>query len=174
MAGVPQQIVLKRDRDLEGRAWEIWLRRGLFALVPIIALLGLLNFFGQRPQSHTTAANGASLKVYAPSRVRSGLLWMARFHVTAQRDLKEATLVLDPGWLESMTVNTIEPSPVGEASDNGRLSLDLGHIPAGGSYLLFMEFQTNATNVGHRNASVTLRDGNQELLHIHREITIWP
>jgi hypothetical protein len=71
-------------------------------------------------------------------------------------------------------VNTIEPSPVGEASDNGRLSLDLGHIPAGGSYLLFMDFQTNPTNVGHRNASVTLRDGNQELLHIHREITIWP
>ena len=174
MADIPQQIVLKRDRDLEGRGWEIWLRRALFWLLPLIALLGLLNLFGQRAGSTTVSANGASLKVYAPSRVRSGLLWEARFHVTAQRDLKRATLVLNPGWLEANQVNTIEPSPVGEASDNGRLSLELGHIPAGESYLLFMQFQTNPVNVGHRDASVTLKDGDQVLLRIHRTITVFP
>jgi hypothetical protein len=175
VADIPDQIVLKRDRDLEGRGWEIWVRRGLFALLPLVALLALLNIFGQRPSSVTKSADGAaSLKLFAPSRVRSGLLYEARFHITAQRDLKHATLVLEPGWLESMTVNTIEPSPVNEASNNGRLSLDLGHIPAGESYLLFMQFQTNPTNVGHRDASVTLNDGDQELLRIHRTITVWP
>jgi hypothetical protein len=174
VADIPSQIVLKRDRDLEGRAWEIWVRRGLFSLLPIVALLGLLNVFGQRPTATTISAGGASLKLYAPPRVRSGLLYEARFHITAQRDLKHATLLLSPGWLESMQINTIEPSPVNEASDNGRLSLDLGHIPAGGSYLLFMQFQTNPTNVGHRDASVTLKDGDQTLLYIHRTITIWP
>jgi hypothetical protein len=174
VADIPHQIVLKRDRDLEGRGWQIWLRRGLFALLPIFALLGLLNLFGQRPTSTTVSSGGASLKLFAPARVRSGVLYQARFHITAQRDLKQATLVLSPGWLESMTVNTIEPSPVGEASNNGRLSLDLGHIPAGESYLLFMQFQTNPTNVGHRDASVTLKDGEQTLLRIHRTITVFP
>ncbi|MFL5980345.1 MAG: hypothetical protein ACJ74D_00835 [Gaiellaceae bacterium] len=174
MADIPDQIVLKRDRDLDGRSWEIWARRGLFALLPLIALLGLLNLFGQRPSTTTHSASGASLKIFAPSRVRSGLLYQARFHITAQRDLKEATLVLSPGWLEGMTVNTIEPSPVGEASNNGQLSLDLGHIPAGESYLLFMQFQTNPTNVGHRDASVTLKDGDETLFRIHRSITIFP
>ena len=171
MADIPQQIVLKRDRDLEGRGWEIWLRRGLFLLLPLV---GLLNLFGQRPGSTTVSANGASMKVYAPARVRSGLLWEARFHITAQRDLKEATLLLSPGWLEGNTVNTIEPSPVGEASNNGQLSLDLGHIPAGESYLLFMQFQTDPINVGHRDASVTLKDGDRTLFRIHRTITIFP
>ena len=174
MAGIPQQIVLKRDRDLEGRGWEVWIRRSLFWLLPLVAVLGLLNLFGQRPGSTTVSANGASMKVYAPARVRSGLLWEARFHITAQRDLKRATLVLSPGWLESNQVNTIEPSPVGEASDNGRLSLELGHIPAGESYLLFMQFQTNPINVGHRDASVTLKDGDQVLFRIHRTITVFP
>jgi hypothetical protein len=174
VADIPHQIVLKRDRDLEGREWEIWLRRGLFALLPIVALLGLLNLFGQHPTTTTRSSGGASLKLFAPPRVRSGLLYQARFRVTAQRDLKQATLVLSPGWLESMTVNTIEPSPVSEASDNGRLTLDLGHIPAGGSYLLFMQFQTNPTNVGHRDASVTLKDGDQTLLRLHRTITVFP
>jgi hypothetical protein len=174
VANVPDSIVLKRDRDLDGREWEIWLRRGLFALLPLLALLGLLNVFGQHPQTLTKSTGGASLKLFAPSRVRSGLLYQARFHVTAQRDLEHATLVLSPGWLESMTVNTIEPAPVGEASDNGKLTLDLGHIPAGGSHLLFMQFQTNPTNVGHRDASVALRDGDQTLFRIHRTITVFP
>ena len=174
MADIPDGIVLKRDRDLEGRAWEIWVRRLLFLLLPALAILGLLNVFGQRPTSTTETVSAASLKLSAPPRVRSGLLYQARFHITAHQDLKEATLVLDPGWLESMTVNTIEPSPVGEASDNGRLSLDLGHIPAGGSYLLFMQFQTNPTNVGHRSTNVTLKDGDQKLLQINRTITIFP
>ena len=175
VAGVPDQIVLKRHRDLEGRSWEIWVRRCLFALLPIFALLGVLNIFGQHPASTTVNSQGAaSLKLYAPARVRGGLIYEARFHITAQRDLKHATLVLSPGWLEGMTVNTIEPSPVNEGSDNGRLTLDLGHVPAGESHLLFMQFQTNPTNVGHRDASVTLKDGDQTLLHLHRTITIFP
>jgi hypothetical protein len=174
MADIPDRIVLRRHRDLDGREWQIWLRRGLFALLPFLAILGLLNVFGQRPESTTKSVDAASLKLYAPSRVRSGLLYQARFHITARQDLKQATLVLDPGWLESMTLNTIEPSPVNEASDNGRLTLDLGHIPAGESYLLFLEFQTNPTNVGHRSADVTLKNGNQTLLQIDRTITIFP
>ncbi len=174
MADVPDTIVLKRDRDLVGRGWQIWVRRSLFTLLPIIALLGLLNLFGQRPSTFTKAAPAATLKLLAPSRVRSGVLYEARFRVTAHEDLKSATLLLGPGWLESMTLNTIEPSPVNEASVNGQLSLELGHIPAGSSHLLFMQFQTNPTNVGHRSAPVTLLDGDEKLLEIHRTITIFP
>jgi hypothetical protein len=175
MAGVPDHVVLKRDRDLTGRGWEIWVRRGLFSLLPLVSILGLLNLFGQHPSTTTVnSAGAASLKLYAPGRVRGGLIWEARFHITAQRDLKDATLLLGPGWLEGMTLNTMEPSPVGEASNNGRLSLELGHIPAGQSYLLFLQFQTNPTNVGHRDASVTLKDGDETLLRIHRTITIFP
>lgn len=175
MAGVPDHIVLRRDRDLIGRAWQIWVRRGLFSLLPIFCLLGLLNVFGQHPATTTVNSSGAaSLKLYAPSTVRGGLIYEARFHITAQRDLKHATIVLSPGWLEGMTLNTMAPSPLNEASDNGRLSLDLGHIPAGGSHILFLQFQTNPTNVGHRDASVTLKDGDETLLRLHRTITIFP
>ena len=174
MADIPDTIVLKRDRDLAGRGWEIWVRRGLFALLPILTLLALLNLFGQHPSTFERSSSAATLKLYVPGRVRSGLLYEARFRVTAHRDLKSATLVLGPGWLESMTVNTIEPSPVNEGSENGNLTLELGHIPAGGSHLLFMQFQTNPTNVGHRSAPVTLLDGNDKLLEINRTITVFP
>jgi hypothetical protein len=174
MVPTPSTVVLKRDRDLAGRKNQIWVRRGLLTLVGVIPFLALLNVLGQRPGTSSGTAPSAKLSVYAPARVRSGLLWEARFHITARRDVKKAILVLDPGWLEGLTLNTIEPSPLGQASANGSLSLELGHIPAGKSFILFLQFQTNPTNVGHRHQTVTLYDGGRRLLTVHRAITIFP
>jgi hypothetical protein len=174
MADVPDTIVLERDRDLEGRRNDIWVRRGLMALVAVVPIVALFNVFGQRPDSHTLVAPAASLKLYAPSHLRGGLIYQARFHATARQELKDATLVLGSGWLEGMSVNTIEPSPVSEASDNGRLSLELGHIPRGQSYILFMQFQVNPTNVGRRTQTVELDDGDTKVLSFDRTVTIFP
>jgi hypothetical protein len=174
MGQVPDTIVLKRDLDLAGRRNEIWVRRVLFALLCVVPVLALLNLFGQRPAGSEAAVAAARLQVYAPSRVRGGLLFEARFQVTAEQDIKKAILVLDPGWLEGMTVNTIEPAPTNEASANGSLSLELGHIPRGQSYLLFIQFQVNPTNVGHRHQVVQLYDGSRKLLELHRTMTVFP
>jgi hypothetical protein len=174
MADIPDGIVLTRDRDLAGRAKEIWIRRGLFTLLPIIAVLALANTFGQHPIASTKATSAATLKVSSPPRLRSGLIYQARFHITAHRDLQKATLVLGPGWLESMSINSIEPSPASETSANGELSLELGHVSAGHSYLLFIYFQTNPTNVGHRETPVRLLDGDEHLLEVDRSVTIFP
>jgi hypothetical protein len=174
VAEIPSEIVLERDRDLEGREWQIWARRGLFALLPLVAALAALNLFGQRPGHATVASGAAELDVYAPGRIRSGLLFEARFRVTAKRELKRATLVLDPGWQESMSINSIEPQPVNEASEDGRMRLELGHVPAGESSVLFIYFQVNPTNVGRRSQAVELRDGNERLAVVDRSITIFP
>jgi hypothetical protein len=170
----PDQITLKRHRDLEGLGHHVWVRRGLLALVLVVPALALANAFGQRPQTTFASTGPASLKVYSPARVRSGLLYTARFHVTAARTLEHAALVLGSGWLENMTVNTIEPAPEKETSDNGSLRLDLGRIEAGKSYLLFIFYQVNPTNVGRREQDVALYDGSTRLLSVDRTITIFP
>ena len=174
MAEAPDGIVLRRHRDLEGRRWEEWVRRAILGLVAAAVLAGLLNAFGQRPSTSAKDSPTAHLKVYAPARVRGGLLFEARFTIEAHRDLKKATIVLSQGWLEGMTINTIEPSPVDEASRNGSLSLDLGHVPQGERHVLYMQFQVNPTNVGRRSADVQLQDGSKLLLSLHRTITIFP
>ena len=174
MRDIPDSIVLKRHRDLAGRSNDIWIRRGLFALIALVPVLALLNLFGQRPQSSTADSAAASLQLASPPRVRSGLLYEARFRVTAHRSLKKATLVLSNGWMEGMSINTIEPSPVNEASMNGKLSLELGHIARGSTYALYMQFQVNATNVGRRDQTVQLYDGGRELLELRRTITVFP
>jgi hypothetical protein len=175
VADVPDTLVLKRHRDLQGLRETPWPRWVILALITIFAILGLLNVFGQRPDTSIAASPRAQLKLYAPTHLRGGLLFSARFHITARTDVKNAILVLDPGWLEGMSVNTIEPSPISEASSNGRLSFQLGHIAKGRSYILFMQFQVNPTNIAwHRAARVTLADGSTPLLHVDRRFTIFP
>jgi hypothetical protein len=175
MADVPDGLVLKRHRDLEGLREVAWPRRVILTAIALFAVLGLANVFGQRPTTATAHSAIASLALNAPNRLRGGLLVSARFHITAHRDVKDAVLLLDQGWAEGMAINTIEPSPVGEASNNGKLSLDLGHIPAGRAYVLYMQFQVNATNLAwQRPSGVTLLDGSKVLARIDRKVTIYP
>jgi hypothetical protein len=173
MAETPDFLTISHNRDEVGRR-ELPLRRGLLALVALFLLAGLLNLFGQRPATSEAAVPAASLKVYAADRVRGGLYYEARFTVTAREDLKEATLVLEPGWAEGITINTVEPSPVGEASRDGNLVFELGHIPAGASHIFFLHLQVNPTTIGHRSQDVALYDGETFLTSVDRSVTVYP
>lgn len=144
------------------------------SLLALFLVFGLLNVFGQRPKTSEAASSAASLKVYAPTRVRGGIYYEARFTVTAHRDVKDAMLVLNPGWAEGITINTAEPSPVDEASRDGKLVFDLGHVPAGTSHILFLQLQVNPTNVGHRSQDVALYDGDTLITTVDRNITVFP
>ena len=126
MADTPEGIVLRRHRDLDGRRHQMWFRRGLLALIAVVPLLGLFNFFGQRPSDSEAAGEVATLSLGAPERLRGGLIFQAHFTIQAHSDLKNAVLVLHPDWLQGLTLHTLEPSPTEETSVNGALRLDFG------------------------------------------------
>ncbi|HEY8315502.1 MAG TPA: hypothetical protein VIG35_01455 [Gaiellaceae bacterium] len=174
MAGQPDQIVLKRDRDLDGRLWHPNVRRAILGLILVLVCFALANVFGQVPLTSRAATPAAIVSVYSPSHVRGGLLYTSRFHVTALTDLRKAQLVLSPGWFEGMQVNSMVPQPVLSGSHDGSAVLDLGHIAKGDSYILWIQFQVNPTNVGRRSQNVELADGAHVLMHIHRTITVFP
>jgi hypothetical protein len=173
VADIPDQLVLKVARDREGRR-DVTARRIMVSVLLVVLALGLFNVFGQHPSTTTADAAAASLEVYAPERVRGGLYYEARFRVDAVRELKEAMLVLDPGWAEGITINTVEPSPLGEASRDGKLVFTLGRIPAGQKHLFFLQLQVNPTNVGHRSQDVRLFDGDDLIATVDRSITVFP
>ena len=172
---VPYLLTLSRHRDLEGRERRPVARWILLGLLTLFLLLGLANAFGQRPETQIADGSVAELKLYSPTRVRSGLFFESRFTIRAHEEIENATLVLDPGWLEGMTLNSLEPAPVGEASRNGRIALELGRIPAGGLHRFFLQFQVNPTNVAFGRAQdVELRDGERLLLRLDRSVTVYP
>jgi len=174
MTGAPDGIRVGRHRDMKGREWHVWLPRGLFLIPAGIVVLALANVFGQRPSTSLARSSQASLSLSAPTHVRGGLLWGAKFDIHARTTLDDARLVLASSWLEGMTVNTIEPSPKDETSRDGALELDLGTIPAGQDHLLFIEFQTNPTTIGRRDTRITLMDRDLRVLSIDRTMTVYP
>jgi hypothetical protein len=125
MTSTPDGLTLKHHRDLVGRERRPWTRWILLAVLGAFVLLGLGNVFGQRPSSVTVEGAGAELELYSPERVRGGLYFESRFHVRAVCEIRDATIVLDPGWLEGMTLNTVTPAPIGEASRGGRAAFEL-------------------------------------------------
>ena len=173
MADTPQFLTLARNRD--PHTWiELTARRSVFTLLALVFVAATLNVFGQQPRSTTATAGGATLDVFAPTRLRGGLFYQGRFTIRAQREIAKATLVLDRGWLEQMHINTIETSPVGEASRDGKLALDFGHVGAGDFVVAYLQFQVNPTNVGRRSQDVELYDDTELLARVDRTLTVFP
>jgi hypothetical protein len=170
---LPQFLTLKQNRDRSERV-ELALRRTFFSLLALAALAALLNVFGQRPTESLAAASAADLRVFAPGALRGGIYYEGRFTVEAKEDIDHATLVLDGGWTEQLQINTIEPSPVGESSRDGRLALDFGHIDAGHKLVVFLQYQVNPTNIGRRSQDVELYDGEMLLTDVDRTVTVFP
>src|SRR5436190_811746 len=88
MADTPDAIVLKRHRDLKSPAFTRAVRWTVLGLVAVFLILGLLNVFGQRPQKLHGENARAKLEIYAPSRVRGGVLFEGRFTIYAREELK--------------------------------------------------------------------------------------
>jgi hypothetical protein len=174
MSTTPFGLTERRHLQLVGRGRGAWARRGLLALVVAIPIIALFNVFGQRPQTSSISNSSAALVVNAPTTVRGGLLYTASFRVTAHQALRHVRLLLDPGWIDGMQVNSTNPEPASESSDNGRLALTIGPIAKGRSALYFIEFQVDPTTVGRHRQNVDLDEGTRTLLTIRRSVTILP
>jgi hypothetical protein len=174
LAAQPEYIVLRRHRDLEGKDKDVWVRRALLALLGVVSLLALANVFGQRATTSRAAAAAGNLEVHSPAAARPGLIYNARFTITPTEKLTDAALVLDAGWFDGLTVNTIEPAPKAETSEDGSVRLDLGSIGQGQQFKLFIYYQVNPTTVGRRSQDVALVDGDRVLATVQRNLTVYP
>lgn len=174
MPTIPAWIVLRRHRDLVGRRHQVWVRRGILLVLALVPLLGLVNVFGQHSSTATASAPAATLTLHAPARVRGGLIYEARFTIRARQDLRHPALLPDSDWLKGMTLNTLEPSPVEETSENGSVRFDFGTIPSGQRFDVFLQYQVNPTSLGRREQRAELLDRDTVITSIDRTLLIFP
>ena len=171
---LPDGLSVERSRDLHGRATHVWYRRALLCAIAVLPILALFNVFGQRPTTSSVHALAASLSVTAPARLRSGLIFQVRVKVTAHQDISKPQLVFDPGWWESMSVNSLVPNPSTQTNEDGRVVLAYNKLAAGHTLIAWLYFQVNPTNVGKRREDVELDDGSTPITQVHRSLTIFP
>ncbi|HEX4307551.1 MAG TPA: hypothetical protein VHZ54_16060 [Solirubrobacterales bacterium] len=166
---LPAEIDLGRHRDFEGRLTGQWIRRGFLTLLVVFILVALANVFGQAAATDTASGGAGSLSVKAPSRVRGGLVYQSEFVIHAKEALAAPTLVLDRGWVDQTTINTLEPEPAGTTTDAaGNLKVRFPAMAAGRTLVVYAEFQANPVNVGSHDAGVALYDGSRPIVEIPR------
>jgi hypothetical protein len=166
---LPAEIDLGRHRDFQGRAAGQWIRRGFLALLFVVLVAALANFFGQAAATDTASGAEGTLSVKAPSRVRGGLTYQGEFAIHAKEAMAAPTLVLDRGWVDQTTVNTVQPEPAGSTTDaDGTLKLRFPAMTAGRTLVVYIDFQVNPINVGTHDADVALYDGAKPVAQISR------
>ena len=148
-----------------------WILLTVFAAIAIVAAIG---FLGQRQTESASAASAATLRLAAPQVVRGGLFFQSRVDIRARRAIEHPRIVLDKGWMEGMQINSIVPDPAGQASRDGRVVISYDRLDSGDALVVWLEFQVNPTNVGHRSYDVELDDGETPIARLQRDITILP
>ncbi|MGN6216673.1 MAG: hypothetical protein ACTHN7_06925 [Solirubrobacterales bacterium] len=168
MSDLPDGIDLPRHRDFEGKRPGQWLRHLYLLVLLAFIVAALLNAFGAVPSTSEASGAAATLKVTAPERVRGGLLYQARVEIHALQPIGAPTLVLDRGWLEDTTLNTLEPEPAETTSDEGHLKVRYPPMPPGRILTVYLNFQANPNNVGTHDQGIALYDADEPIASIDR------
>jgi hypothetical protein len=174
VTALPDLLDRKQHVDLERRGVERWLVGAVIVLLAAFLGLGLANVFGQKVETKSATAAAADLEVEAPSAVRSGLIYQVQFTVAARRRMDQPTLVLDNGWFDGFTINTMSPDTKDWVMRDGRNVLSYDPLPAGTDLVVRLQYQVNPTTFGTRDQGVALTDGNTPILTLDHETTVFP
>jgi hypothetical protein len=129
---------------------------------------------GQETMTRSATGPQARLALDAPSTVRGGLMWRARISVQALRTIRHPRLVLAAGYINGMQMNTIEPSPTGEAARGPRLVFSYDKLDGGDELVVYLQLQVDPTTTGPQDATVTLDDATEPLARAEHTITVLP
>jgi hypothetical protein len=88
--------------DPRGEIVGLWARRAVLTIFAAIAVLCLLDVFGQGTTRTAASTPAAVVRVTSPPAVRGGLFFQSRVEVRARRAIAHPRLVLDEGWIEGM------------------------------------------------------------------------
>jgi hypothetical protein len=173
-AQLPEGLDPGRHVDLEGRGAHPAVRRTFLLLLGAITVAALVNVFGQRPSTGRASASFASLEVQSPTRLRGGLIFQTRIQVHARTRIEHPTLVLQHGWFESMSVNSIVPNPESQSAVDDTVRLVFPSLAAGRSSTVWIYFQVNPTNLGRRTEDVALEGARGQRVTVRRSVTVFP
>jgi uncharacterized membrane protein YraQ (UPF0718 family) len=174
---VPADPDVAEDRyvQLSGRGWHVWLRRALIALITALLVAAVLNLFGQLPTTTTATTREATMSVRVPPHLRGGLLYQARFTLTARTHaLSHPKLLLNENWFDGMTLNSTEPTPASENSRGGRFAFAFPALGRGQTLTVITHWQANPTTHGHRALTAAFVDGATPLAVVHKTMTVFP
>lgn len=145
-----------RTRDLRGRRHHPWVRRVVLVLMTVLVVVALTGRFGQSERVLSVSRPDAEIRLRVPTALRGGLLWRAKITVTARTRIVDPELILGPGYVAGMQLNTIAPNATDEDSRGDSLALTYPTLDAGDKLTVYLQLQVDPTTSGRQDLSVSL------------------
>ena len=130
---------------------------------PALVVAALLDVFGQRPVTRGRRSVCDARGSVARSTLRGGLIFQARFTVTARRRSVSRRSCSSGGGSSRCRSTRSCPTGAVVVRATARVRLTYPRSPAGVSLDVWIYFQVNPTNVGTRRQNVELDDGGTRL-----------
>ncbi|KHJ55059.1 hypothetical protein LA66_11030 [Aureimonas altamirensis] len=144
-------------------------------LLAVFLGAGLTGWMGGRmPPPLVTEGPVARMAVSAPSIVRSGLFFEVTIDVTAERDIEDVVIAVEPDLWSRQTQNSMIPAAADETYGDGGFRYSYGPLDAGASLHVKADFQINPDLMWGTSGVVRLYDGQRELLRQPLELKVWP
>lgn len=142
------------------------------AAVLAVALSGIL---GGGPVSTSAAeSETAVLRVDKPAIIRNGEFFETRIDIEAKQPIAELKLLVDASLWRDMTQNSMIPQASDETTEDGRYVYSFGPLDAGKSLLVQIDAQSNPTLLGSTQGSVSVANGETELVTLPLSMKVLP
>lgn len=141
-----------------------------FGAVVLVAMLGVL---GHERDWHARAS-GVALEVHAPEVIRNGEFLEMRIVVRSDEPVGELVIGIEEALWRDLTVNTMIPAASEEAATDGEMRFTFSELPAGTPFLFKVDLQVNPDIVLGNEGTITVYDGETELVATSISIVVLP
>ncbi|HSK92651.1 MAG TPA: hypothetical protein VLA76_01180 [Candidatus Angelobacter sp.] len=167
----PDGIREDHERPIAG-----WRRHASpFSLVAfgVVVALGLSGLLGHERDWH--ARNGdVEMTIHASQVIRNGEFMELRLRLVSEEPITEPSIGVQASLWEDLTVNTMIPAATDESSEDGELRFTFGPIDGGVEFLWKVDLQVNPDIVAGNDGTVTVYDGEEELVSADLSIFVLP
>lgn len=144
---------------------------GLAALLAV-ALSGILG--GGPESTYAAESEMAALCVEKPAIIRNGEFFETRIAIEARQPIAELKLLIDTSLWRGMSQNSMIPQASDETTEDGRYVYSFGPLDAGKSLLVQFDTQSNPTLLGSTEGSISVADGDTELVTLPLSVKVLP
>ena len=138
-----------------------------------VIVLGMAGLLGHE-RDWRAEANGVELRVHSPEIIRNGEFFEIRVDVESSEPIGELVIGIDASLWEDVTVNTMIPAAVDEASVDGEFRFTFAPLEAGTPFAFKVDLQVNPDILGGNEGAITVYDGDEPLAGTDINITVLP
>jgi hypothetical protein len=138
-----------------------------------IVLLAMIGTLGHERDWHARAF-GVELDVHAPEVIRNGEFLEMRIGVRSDQPIGELVIGIEEALWRDLTVNTMIPAASEETGTDGEMRFTFAELPAGTPFLFKVDLQVNPDILLGNEGTITVYDGDSELVATSISIAVLP